>query len=222
MNIVVVVVIVFLCMKLIPMQQTDPQCQGSLRMGYSNMGGVIVLYIVIKIWVLEDCVTIIGRISPRWVMRHNLSFMLLHHLYLDLLSSCDLILNKSILQNESFAHVPLLMAFQEPEFVFLRLGNSVLVYCLVQQKLEQVSIQSNGGIVPLQDNCRKVFPFFWPTWFTNRLKKNFVESRNLSAEYLLSLELKGEEGGICEMMMQLFCMHISHLLKILTVVSCIL
>ena len=59
--------------------------------------------------------------------------MLLHHLYPDLLSSCDLILNKSILQNERFANVPLFLVFHEPEFVFLRLGNSVLVYCLVQQ-----------------------------------------------------------------------------------------
>ncbi|KAK9999349.1 hypothetical protein SO802_018952 [Lithocarpus litseifolius] len=186
MNIIVFVVIVFL-----NLPETDPYVversamlgeskDGLLQYGRSDCFGI-------KVWVLEHCVTIIGRISPRWVMRHNLSFMLLHHLYFDLLSSCDLILNNSIPQNERFAHVPLLLAFHEPEFVFQRLGNSVVVYCLVQQKLEQVSIQPNGGIVPLQDNYRKVFPFFWSTWFTNRLKKNFVESRNFSAEYLLSL-----------------------------------
>ena len=28
---------------------------------------------------LEDCVSIAGIMSPRWVVRHNVSFMLLHH-----------------------------------------------------------------------------------------------------------------------------------------------
>ena len=46
-----------------------------------------------RVWVLEDCVSIAGIMSPCWVMRHNVSFMLLHHWYLDLLSSCHLILH---------------------------------------------------------------------------------------------------------------------------------
>ncbi|KAK9999429.1 hypothetical protein SO802_019032 [Lithocarpus litseifolius] len=63
---------------------------------------------------------------------------------------------------QMYAHVPLLVAFHKLEFVFLRLGNGILlVYYLIQQKLELVSLQGNMDIMgygPLQRNWRKLVP----------------------------------------------------------------
>ena len=122
-----------------------------------------------RVWVLEDCVSIAGIMSPCLVMRHNVSFMLLHHWYLDLLSSCHLILHQGRYWYQRYAHVPLLVALHKPEFVFLRLGNEILlVYYLIQQMLELVSLQGNMDIMgygPLQRNWRKLVPLFGPTWF---------------------------------------------------------
>lgn len=166
--------------RFIPLPEPDPE-EGSIILGVSKDGLLQYgrsYYINIKVWVLENS----RSTSPTWIMTHDVSLEPLFPLYPDLFSSYNFIINLEHNSYEWYAQsqTPLLVAFHIPDIVFLRLGNRIMAYHLVQQKLELVMLQGNTEIIargqesrryyrhyyrlPSQADFLKIFPFFSPTW----------------------------------------------------------
>ncbi len=117
----------------IPWPEPDLE-EGSIILGVSK-DGLLQFgrshYIKIKVWVCEDS----RSTSPTWIMTHDVSLEPLFPLYPNLFSSYNFIINLKLNRYEWYGQrqTPLLVAFHIPDIVFLRLGNKIMAYHLVQR-----------------------------------------------------------------------------------------